>query len=830
MKYILFLFIIFFSITLAAQTKVSGIVVDSEGIEIPYANVMFPNSSEGTITNEEGRFYLESDSTYDILSVTLIGYASEEIKLEKKVNYDLKVVLNEGEELDEVVLYVGKQPKKGNPAIEILKKVWAKKRQNGIYLFDQYKYDKYEKIEFDFNTIDSAFMSKNIFKGMEFIFDQVDTSNVTGKTYLPIFINEAVSEVYGDNKMNEKVERLVGNKNSGFNTNQSVISFVKDLYADYNIYNNYIKLFNKSFVSPLSKTGVDVYNYVLTDSSYVDNKWCYNIVYYPRRKNEMTFKGNFWVNDTTFAVKDINMQVSKSANVNWVKELYIEQEFEVLSDSVFLLKRDYLLSDFSLRKKEESRGLYGKRTTVYNNYEFDEEKPKSFYTKRIDPYNELIYNRDSTFWDQNRLESLNDDEKGVYKMLDTLKTVPKFKRLYDLTTILVSGYVEIPKLNLDFGPIYSSFGYNEAEGIRLRAGGRTYFGPNDPWRLQGYTAYGFKDKKFKYGFSGKWLLDRKNRLIISGGTRRDVEQLGTSLTSSSDVLGRSFASSAIFTAGSNNTLTDLNLTTFGIEYEPVKNLVLKTETNFRTLRSALPEDFNLDYVDPDAPGGISSETKQYDVNISLDFTPGRKTTGYGVERSNVNSNYARLYLVYTAGLKGFLESDFNYEKLQFYYRQPFQLGGLGRTITTVEAGKTFGEVPLSLLSPIPGNQTYFSIFNTFPNLNFYEFVTDTYVSGQIEHNFNGRLFSKIPFLKKLDLREIVGLRAVWGEISDANIALSAPAGAILRAPTNEVYYEYSFGIANIFKIIRIDFNFRGNYLDIPDARPFSITGNFEFVF
>ena len=219
----------------------------------------------------------------------------------------------------------------------------------------------------------------------------------------------------------------------------------------------------------------------------------------------------------------------------------------------------------------------------------------------------------------------------------------------------------------------------------------------------------FKDKKFKYGFSGKWLLDRKNRLIISGGTRRDVEQLGTSLTSSSDVLGRSFASSAIFTAGSNNTLTDLNLTTFGIEYEPVKNLVLKTETNFRTLRSALPEDFNLDYVDPDAPGGISSETKQYDVNVSLDFPPGRKTTGYGVERSNVNSNFARLYLVYTAGLKGFLESDFDYEKLQFYYRQPFQLGGIGRTITTVEAGKTFGEVPLSLLSPIPGNQTYFSV-------------------------------------------------------------------------------------------------------------------------
>ncbi|WP_335964619.1 DUF5686 family protein [Galbibacter sp. PAP.153] len=830
MKQALSLLILFFSISLCAQTKVSGVVVDNFGIAIPYANVMFPGSTEGTITNEEGRFYLESDNTYTALNISLLGYTTKEIQLDKKVNYGLEIELTEGEELDEVVLYSGKQPKKGNPAIAILKKIWAKKRQNGVYLFDQYKYDKYEKIEFDFNTIDSAFMNKKLFKGMEFIFDEVDTSNVTGKTYLPIFINESLAEVYGDNKLNEKIEKLKANKNSGFSTNQSIIAYVKDLYAEYNIYNNYIKLFNKSFVSPLSKTGVDVYNYVLSDSAFIDNKWCYNIIYYPRRKNEMTFKGNFWVNDTTFAVKDINMQASKSANVNWVKELYIEQEFEVLNDSVFLLKRDYLLSDFSLRKKEESKGLYGKRTTVYNNYVFNEEKAKSFYTKRVDPYNPVVYDRDSTFWEQNRLEKLNDDEKGVYKMLDTLKTVPKFKRLYDLATILVSGYVEFPKINFDYGPIYSSFGFNEAEGVRLRAGGRTYFGPNDPWRIEGYTAYGFRDQKFKYGISAKWLLDRKNRLIVEAGTRRDIEQLGVSLTSTNDVLGRSFASSAIFTAGSNNTLTDINLTTFGVGYEPVKNLRLRTGLTFRTLKSALPDDFNLDYVDPEAPGGIASQTKQFDIKMELDYTPGRKTIGYGVDRSDVNRNYARLFLLYTSGLKGFLESDFNYEKLQFYYRQPFQLGGLGRTITTVEAGKTFGEVPLGLLSPIPGNQTYFSIFNTFPNLNFYEFVTDTYVSGQLEHNFNGRLLARIPFLKKLNLREIVGIRGVWGEISDENIALSAPAGAILRAPTDKVYYEYSFGIANILKIIRIDFNFRGNYFEIPDARKFSVTGNLEFVF
>ena len=196
-------------------------------------------------------------------------------------------------------------------------------------LFDQYKYDSYEKIEFDLNTIDSALVESKLFKGMEFIFDQVDTSSVTGKTYLPVFINEASKITYGDNISKKTKSILRGNKNSGFSSNQFIIDFIDDLYSDYNIYDNYLKIFDKSFVSPLSKTGVDVYNYVLSDSAFIENKWCYNIIYYPRRKSELTFKGDFWVNDTTFAIKDINMQASKSANINWVKDIYIEQEYEV---------------------------------------------------------------------------------------------------------------------------------------------------------------------------------------------------------------------------------------------------------------------------------------------------------------------------------------------------------------------------------------------------------------------------------------------------------------------------------------------------------------------
>jgi hypothetical protein len=833
MKQIIFSFFLFFIAISSAQTKVSGMVLDDAGEPVAFANVLFKNSTEGTITNDNGRFYLESDNNHEILIVSFIGFENQEITLKSRVNYEMEIVLAEAaEQLNEVVLISGKQSKKNNPAVDILRKIWAKKRENGVRKFKQYAFDKYEKVEFDLNTIDSALMQRKIFKGLEFVFQDLDTSRITGKTYLPIFLNETFSKVYGDNSLKEEIEEVLGNKNSGFDNNQAIIAFVKDLYQNYDIYDNYLKFFDKSFTSPLSRTGVDTYNYALRDSAFIDNKWCYNIVYYPRRKNELTFKGDFWVNDSTWAIKNINLEVTKSANINWVKEIYIEQDFEVMNDSVFLLKRDYMLSDFSFKKKEESRGVYGKRTTVFDNYEFDKAQPKEFYRSKGNPLDPKLIVKDDAFWEENRLESLNKDEAGIYKLLDTLKTVPKFKSYYNIVSVLGSGYVEIDKWNLDIGTIYDFFGFNDAEGPRVRLGARTYRGQNDLWRVEGYGAYGFTDKKFKHGISGKFLLDQKSRLIVSGGNRRDIEQLGVSLTATNDVLGRSVASSSLLTVGANNRLTNINLSALNFEIEPITNLRVSVGGTFRTLSSALPNDFSLDYVDATSPTGVASEIRQFDFNTLLIFTPGKQTIGYGVERRDVNDTYSTLLLNFTKGTNGFLDSDFNYSKLQFSYNQPWQLGGFGRLMSTIELGKTFGEVPLGLLSVVPGNQTFFSNYGTFPNLDFYEFVTDTYAAVHLEHNFNGRLFSRIPFLRKLNLREIVGLRGVWGDLSDANRALSAPAtiNTPLRAPSETIYYEYTFGIGNIFKIFRIDFNFRGNYLDNPEARPFGVTGTFGFSF
>jgi hypothetical protein len=566
---------------------------------------------------------------------------------------------------------------------------------------------------------------------------------------------------------------------------------------------------------------------VLTDTAFIDNKWCYNIVFYPRRKNELTFKGDFWVNDSTFAIKTINMAVTKSANINWVKDIYIEQEFEVLNDSVFLPTRDYMMSDFALRKKEESKGVYGKRTTLYRNFKFDEKKPEKFYKEAVNYIDNSVYNKSDAFWEENRFERLNKDEVGIYKMIDTLRTVKRFKQMYSLVSILGSGYIEIPKWKLDYGPIFSTVGFNEVEGWRLRAGGRTYFGPNDLWRIQAYTAYGFDDNKFKYGVSAKWMVDKKNRVIISGGNRRDVEQIGASLTSTNDVLGRSYASSGLFTTAANGKLTNINLSTLAVEMEPIKNLIFQLGFSYRTLESA-SDTFSLNYFTDNTFTNTASEVKQSELNLQVEFTPKRKTIGYGVERREVDSPYSRFFINYSQGFKGFIDSDFDYQKIQLYYKQPIIIGALGRSNFTMELGKTFGQIPLGLMSVVPGNQTYFIIQNTFSNLNFYEFVADEYATFQWEHNFNGKIFARIPGIRKLNLREIIGIRGVYGTVTDENRAINA-SGLDYKAP-EKPYWEYSAGIGNIFKVFRLDFAWRGNYRNLPDTDNFTIKGSFGFYF
>jgi len=269
----------------------------------------------------------------------------------------------------------------------------------------------------------------------------------------------------------------------------------------------------------------------------------------------------------------------------------------------------------------------------------------------------------------------------------------------------------------------------------------------------------------------------------------------------------------------------------GMEISPVDNFKIKLEGSHRRLTAASPE-FDLDYYCNRETGETHSETRQTEFSGTLEFMPKRKTTNQGVERTTINPRHAgHISLTYTKGIKGILASDFTYDRFQLYIRQPFYIGGFGQLTPTIEAGKTLGTIPLGLMHVVPGNQTLFTASGSFPLLDYYEFVTDTYGSWHLEHNFGGRLFSYIPFLRDLKLRELVSFRGVVGSVSAKTQQLNASSShPVLIAPNDKMYWSWSVGAGNILNLLRVDFHFRGNYREVPHARKFGVTGAIQIDF
>lgn len=827
-----------------AQVKVSGKVIHSQTKKpIANADLTLPNSSAFTTSNSDGSFYLESEYTDSILEVSANGFEFKEIKLNSKTNYNLSIDLKPDANMDskstvelkEATLTNRKKKyknKKENPAYEILRQVWANRKHNGLKSTPQYQYQEYEKLEFDLNNVDSVLTENRMFKDMEFIFENIDTSQVTGKAYLPLFLNESIYKVYGRNVPNKKERRdLIANKNSGFENNELVIQALKNLYKDYDIYDNRLNFFNINFVSPIAKDGFSVYEYELSDTVNIDGIDCYRIKYFPKRTGEYTFKGDFYISLNSFAVKEISMQSTRSMDVNFVRDIFVSHQYEIINDSIFYPKRDYVLLDMSLlSKKDKSKGMFAHRTVSYKEFDLTQPKPDNFYTDRsYDPIEEGAFNRDNDYWSEARHERLSKDEVGIYVMLDSLQQVPRFNRIVKTVEVLGSGYYKVWN-SIDIGNLYSTFGYNDVEGIRLRAGARTYFSPNDMWRLESYLAYGFKDHQFKYGAEARKMFNKHNRFQIGIGTKRDIEQLGVQLTSSDGIMTRSFASSAIISQGGNDKLSHINKTNIYTSLQPFKNFTVRLDGNYQTIRAADPELFSIGYVQN---GNYEEHLIDTNFSISLISQPGARFTHNGIDRHENNTLTPTFMLRYTKGFSGLFNSQFTYNKLQFLYDQPILIGSLGRSNVIFEAGKTFDGLPLSLLSVIPGNESYGQMPGTFSQLDYYEFVTDAYSTLIIDHHFKGWIFNKIPLVKKLKLREVAFLRAAWGEISSKSLEMNQ-SDITYYAPSDKIYFEYGFGIENIgfgnFRPLRVDFNWRGNYLEVPDARKFGVTVGLNLTF
>lgn len=724
--------------------------------------------------------------------------------------------------------------KKENPAYAIMQQVWKKKKSNGLLLHKDYQYKTYEKIDFRLGNIDSAFTKKRAFKGLDSIlFKYNDSSEISGKAVLPLFITETISQTYGKNDPKKERKDLLAIKNSGLNNNQIVAKTVQGMFKDINIYDNTINYLNIGFTSPVSTEGFAVFDYNITDTVEVNTIRTYEIRFTPKNPDALALKGRLYISMDQYNVMKVEMETNKKINVNFVKNITTDLEFDNPDDSTFIPIRNETTLNLTLNDRDGAKNIIARRTANYSNYEFDKGLEDSFINKIIIPEDESIA-KDDTYWQENRTEALTKSEQNIYKMYDELEEIPRYKHIMKTVEILNSGYIHFGKW-LDVGNIFQSVGYNDIEGLRLRAGARTYFGKNDMWRIQAYTAYGFRDKEWKYGAEGKYMFNKTNRFMVGAGTRKDVLQLGVQLTTDEGIMTRSFASSSVINSGDNTSLSSVSQTNFFTSIEPWKNIQLRLDATQQSITAANPALFNISYIQN---GILKSRLDDSRLTFSIMARPGTIFSTYGVERyeQTMLAMNPTFILKYTKGFQDIFNSDFNYNKLQFYYYQPVILGNWGRLFANVEAGKNFESLPLALQNVLPANQSYGLQRGVFSLMNYYEFVADSYAVLFLEHHFNGKIFSQIPLIKKLKLREVAFFRSGVGSLKQGSVNMNA--GNMQLSAPEKPYYEYGFGIENIgfgnFRILRIDFNWRGNYLNhnvtSTPVRKFGIQFGFQMNF
>jgi hypothetical protein len=808
---VLLLFVLNTSAVFAQTTKIRGKVMDAETKEVlAFVNVAFKGSSIGTVTDFNGEFILETRNATDSLSFSYIGYTSKSLAVRKGAYQEFNVeLLPSTLAIQEVVVKPGE-----NPAHPILRNIIANKKKHNISRLNSYQVEVYNKLELDINNFEDDFKDKKIFNQFQFVFNYADTSALSGKVYLPVFISETVSDFYYNKNPKYAKEIVKASKMSGVD-NESVSQFAGKLYQDVNIYDNFMAVFDPGFISPIADFGLRTYKYYLIDSSYRENNWCYHITFKPKRKQERTFSGDFWVADTSFAVKSIKMRMSPDVNMNYVNDVLIEKEFSQTADSVWMLEKESMMVDFNITDK--TTGFFGKKTTNYSNYIIDKEIPEaieSLKTNTLVQEDALLKVDD--YWVEARPFELTEKETKIYEMVDSVKNVPVFRTFMDVINLFVNYYYVVGKFEI--GPYYKMYSFNEIEGNRFRVSGRTSNAFSTKWMFNGMMAYGDKDDRFKFGVGALYVPKKNPRTSLEVSYKKDVEQLGQS----PNALTEDNFMTSFLRRNPNYKLTMVQ--DFSAHYEKEWYQGLSNKISY-SWREILPTKY-IPFQEVGSGADLSRiVTSEFRLNTRI--AKDEKFLLGEFERVSLGSENPIVNIDLAAGVKGFLGGQYNYAKLDFSVIDKVAINPFGEFYYYLQGGKVFGEVPYPLLKLHEGNETYAFDQYAYNMMNYYEFASDQYLSLSLEHHFNGFFLNHIPLIRKLQWREVVSSKAIVGSISDKNKSVLAfPAG---MEEVTKPYYEASLGIENIFKIIRVDAMWRLSHRDNPNIQNFSVRVKLQFI-
>jgi hypothetical protein len=796
----------------AQKTVISGKITEAAtGTPIPYVTIVFKGTFIGTMSDLNGNFNLSTNTPTSTIEITCIGYKKKELTVNIKQAVNLKISLEEDMIMTgEVVVRPGE-----NPAIPLLKKIIDHKKENNPANFPAWHSRLYSKVEVDLKNIDKNLRTKKLLESFDFVFDYLDSLKTEGKAFLPVFFSETFSNYIHEGSAVKDREEIVANKISGMTTNM-ISKFTGKVYEGLNPYENYLMIKDVGLVSPLNNMGLQFYKYYLQDSTFKDGKKFYELSFKPRAIQSPTFKGKFWVDAESYAITKIDMQLSEKANINFINSFKYYVEYSLVNDK-WTPKNELIVLDVDIQKDPKSKriGIIGRKTNFYQDFTFEKAEGVKLEANEQITVRDDAYKRSDQFWEESRPIELQKREQGIYTMVDSIKHVPLYKTASEYVYMFYYGYRDLGKVEI--GQYYSFYSNNVVEGNRFKFGARTTMKFNPNLRLNGYVAYGSKDKEWKYNGGFEYYFSKKPKDYLSIQYKHDYEVFGKSKNAF-------MIDNILNTILKKRPYDKLNLSNrLEINYE--KEWVAGLTNKFTFTGTKF---FSAPVVQFIAPSGdlIPSITNS-EIAFNIRYAPNEYYIQDGFERSKFENSRPIFNLGISKGMKGLLGGEYDYLKLEAQVNQKLKVNPFGFLYYTVQAGRIWGDVPFPLMKIHEGNDTYAYDFYAFNMMNMQEFVSDKYASIFLEHHFQGYFLNKIPLFRRLKWRELAGVHTLWGNYDPSHhTSMLFPEG--MKGLQNNPYTELSLGLENVFKVFKIVGIWRTSKLDYTGSQ-FGIVGSVQIV-
>lgn len=770
-------------ISVSAQ-NIQGVVTDSlTNDPIPYLSVFYEGKGVGSITDNDGHYKVETRKGWNKLTFSAVGYVTKVVNIIPGVTKNLNVRMRPDDiMLDEVVVKPKREKysRKNNPAVELMKKVIAHKNNNKLSENDYYQYNKYQKITMSLNDVTPEMLEKGMYKKMPFLKDQIELCEETNKFILPISVDETASQkIYRKHPKSEKTI-IKGMSSTGVNelfaTGDMLSTVLKDVFTDVNIYDNDIRLLQYPFISPISSSdAISFYKFYIMDTTFVDKDKCFHLTFVPNNSQDFGFTGHLYVlADSSYTVKKCTMNLPKKSGVNFVDNMDIIQEFEQLPNGEWVLKTDDMIVEMTLMKIMQ--GFQIRRTTRYSDYAFDELPQQLFKRKGAEIKEADAMMRGDDFWNQYRPVPLTQTESSMDMLVKRLEQMPGFKYVIFVLKAFIENFVETGTKDnpskVDIGPVNTMISNNYIDGLRLRMSAQTTANLNPHLFLKGYYAYGFKDHRSKYMGEVEYSFNKKEYLPREFPKNSITFSYQYDVMSPTDKFLKTDKDN-VFVSFKTSTVDQMSyVRNIALKYENETQFGLKTTVEVK--HSTDEPTGGLAYITNDDQKTLVPEIQTMEASLAFRYAPGETFVNTKQRRIPVSFDAPVFTLSHTTGFKGVLGGEYNFNLTEVGLYKRFWFSSWGKIDMFVKGGAQWNKVPFPLLIMPAANLSYILQRETFNLINNMEFLNDRYASLDVSWDLNGKIFNRIPLLKKLKWREAIGFKMLYGHLTDKNNPMKHP--------------------------------------------------------